>query len=169
MTRGNSDRHPSRGRLSARSLDQFEIFGDRAASCSSLRRQRRTFLKRSRSTSPAIRGSQSRYGKVYEGLSNGRLNRKPSHRRIEDLGRPDKKSAAQSVISFNQNMRLPRSFDKNFSCNIGGNAAVYGLSASSQRRPMFLTSGIPPVASKQICRLLRVQEIANVSANAGGD
>jgi hypothetical protein len=81
----------------------------------------------------------------------------------------DKETGAQTVISFNQNMRLSGGFDENFSCNIGGNAAVYGLSASSQRGPMFLTSCIAPVASKQIHRLLSIQKIANVSANAGGD
>ena len=104
---------------------------------------------------------------MLEGLSNGRLTGFPPTN--GGPWRPNEESAAQSVISFNQDMRLPGSFDKNFSCNIGGNATVYGLPASSQRGPMFLTSCIAPIASKQIYRLLSVQEIANVSTNAGGD
>ena len=86
---------------------------------------------------------------ILEGLSNGRLtgNLPTDEWRTFEA---DQESAEQSVISFNQNMRLSGGFDKNFSCNIGGNAAVYGLLASSQRGPMFLTSCIAPIASKQI-------------------
>ena len=85
---------------------------------------------------------------MLEGLSNGRLTGFPPTN--GGPWRPNEESGAQTVISFNQNMRLSGGFDKDFSCNIGGNAAVYGLLASSQRGPMFLTSCIAPIASKQI-------------------
>ena len=104
---------------------------------------------------------------MLEGLSNGRLTGFPPTN--GGPWRPNEESAAQAVISFNQNMRLSGGFDKNFSCNIGGNAAVYCLLASSQRGPMFLTSCIAPIATKQIHRLLSIQKVANVSANASGD
>jgi hypothetical protein len=73
------------------------------------------------------------------------------------------------VISLDQNMRFASSFDKNFSGDVCGNATVYGLSTSSHCSPMSLASCIAPVAAKQIYRLLSVQKITNVSADAGGD